>query len=304
MTLAPRAVVVHRRTELTELIERHATYGQAAFFLSSRGRDIAEVEARDQLTQAAMASVTAAIPARWRRGQVERADLPRFLFEPDDIVLVVGQDGLVANVAQYLDGQCVIGINADPARNPGVLVPHPPQAAAGLLAAAIRQPRLTPLTMVSAVTDNGQELTALNEIFIGSISHQTARYTLFLPNEVAEAQASSGLIVATGTGATGWCRSAWLERHSALVLPQPADQRLAWFVREPWPSPATGTSATEGDLGPGQRLSLTVAADQLVMFGDGIEADAIALSFGQSVTVGLSARTLRLLTMTPVMPGS
>jgi NAD kinase len=304
MSLAPRAVVVYRRTELTELIERHATYGQAAFFLSSRGRDMAEVEARHQLAQAALATVAAAIPARWRRGQVERADLPRFLFEPGDIVLVVGQDGLVANVAQYLDGQCVIGLNVDPARNPGVLVPHPPQAAAGLLAAAIRQPELTPLTMVSAATDNGQELTALNEIYIGSSSHQTARYMLSIPNGVAEAQASSGLIVATGTGATGWCRSAWLERHSALRLPRPADRRLAWFVREAWPSPATGTSATEGELDAGQRLSLTVASDELVMFGDGIEADAVRLSFGQSVTVGLSSRTLRLLTMTPVMARS
>ena len=37
--------------------------------------------------------------------------LARFLFEPGDVVIVVGQDGLVANVAKYLDGQPVIGIN-------------------------------------------------------------------------------------------------------------------------------------------------------------------------------------------------
>ena len=87
------------------------------------------------------ATVAAAIPAAWRRGVVERADLPRFLFEPEDIIVVVGQDGLVANVAKYLDGQCVIGINAEPARNPGVLVPHPPEAAGALLAAAGRPGR-------------------------------------------------------------------------------------------------------------------------------------------------------------------
>ena len=103
------------------------------------------------------------------------------------------------------------------------------------------------------------------------------------------------MIVATGTGATGWCRSAWQERHSTLPLPGPADQRLAWFVREAWPSPATGTSATEGDLTAGQRLSLTVASDELVLFGDGVESDAVTLAWGQTARVGVAARTLSLL---------
>ena len=40
-----------------------------------------------------------------------RGDLDRFLFEPDDLVVIVGQDGLVANVSKYLDGQPVVGIN-------------------------------------------------------------------------------------------------------------------------------------------------------------------------------------------------
>lgn len=296
MTLAPRAVLVHRRTELTELVERHGTHGQAAFFLASRGRQLAEVEARHQLVQAAIATVAAAIPAAWRRGLVERADLPRFLFEPEDIIIVVGQDGLVANVAKYLDGQCVVGINAEPARNPGVLVPHPPEAAGALLAAASRpRPATTRLTMVSAATDDGQELTALNEIFIGSPSHQTARYTLGTNKGVTEPQASSGVIVATGTGATGWCRSAWLERHSPLRLPGPAEARLAWFVREAWPSPATGTTATEGDLAGGERLSLTAASDELVLFGDGVESDAVRLAWGQTAQVSVAARTLNRL---------
>jgi NAD kinase len=295
-TVQPRAVLVHRRTELTELVERHGTHGQAAFFLASRGRKMAEVQERHELVQAAITAVAAMIPAKWRRGMVERAELPRFLFEPGDIIVVVGQDGLVANVAKYLDGQCVVGINAEPARNPGVLVPHPPGAAGALLAEAGQaQPQVDRLTMVSAAADDGQQLMALNEIYIGSASHQTARYTLALPDGAAEAQASSGVIVATGTGATGWCRSAWLERHSAMKLPGPADERLAWFVREAWPSPATGTTATEGDLAAGQELALSAASDELVLFGDGVEADALRLAWGQTVRVGVAARTLNLL---------
>lgn len=298
MTLAPRVVLVHRRTELQELLGRHGTRGQAAFFLRTRGRNIEDVAERHQEVQSAIATVTSAIPADWRHGLVERADLPRFLFAPGDIVIVVGQDGLVANIAKYLDGQIVIGIDPEPARNPGVLVSHPPQAAAALLAAAARphaSVHVEQRVMVEAVTDDQQQLTALNEIYIGQASHQTARYTLTLPEGPTERQASSGLIVSTGTGATGWCRSAWLERESTLVLPAPTERRLAWFVREAWPSPSTGTTLTEGDLTSGQSLTVTAESDQLVLFGDGIETDATPLAWSQAASIHLASQTLRLL---------
>jgi hypothetical protein len=298
VTLTPRAVLIHRRTELEELLERHGTLGQAAYFLKTRARRIEDIAARHQAVKAAIAATASAVPADWRRGLVERADLPRFLFAPDDIIVAVGQDGLVANVAKYLDGQVVIGINPEPARNPGVLVPHQPHAAPALLAAAVgphADNHVEPHAMVEAATDDGQQLAALNEIYIGQASHQTARYTLTIPDGQAEPQASSGLLVATGTGATGWCRSAWLERKSTLILPAPAEGRLAWFVREAWPSPATGTALTEGDLAAGQSLTVTAESDQLTLFGDGIETDAIPLAWGQTAAIRLAPQTLRLL---------
>ena len=61
--LPPRVVIVHRRTEFTALLARHGTRGQAAFFLASRGRDLAEVEARHDRVEAALAQVSAALPA-------------------------------------------------------------------------------------------------------------------------------------------------------------------------------------------------------------------------------------------------
>jgi hypothetical protein len=296
VTLAPRVVLVHRRTELTELLERHGTRGQAAFYLRTRGRRIEDLEDRHEAVTSALTAVAAAIPPDWRRGLVERVDLPRFLFAPGDLVVVVGQDGLVANVAKYLADQVVIGIDPEPGRNPGVLVPHRPKAAAGLLSAIVGEaPKIEELSMVTAITDDGQELTALNEIYLGQPTHQTARYTLRVPAGQAEAQASSGLIVATGTGGTGWCRSAWLERHSSLALPAPAEARLAWFVREAWPSPATGTALTEGSLAGSEVLEVTAESDQLVLFGDGVESDTVPLTWGQSARLRISSRSLRLL---------
>ncbi|WP_393062875.1 hypothetical protein [Streptomyces sp. LN549] len=297
MSLAPRAVLVHRTTEYEELLARHGTHGQAAFFLSSRGRSIDEVARRHERTRQALADVAAAVPLQWRHSRVERADLDRFLFAPEDVVVVVGQDGLVANAAKYLSGQPVVGIDTDPGRNPGVLVRHRPADAAALLRAAVAPGgQADELTMVEAVADDTQRLLALNEIYLGPAGHQTARYRLGAEptDSPAESQASSGVLVGTGTGATGWLRSLWQERRSPLALPDPADPRLLWFVREAWPSPATGTSLVSGELGRGQRLRLTVESDRLVVFGDGMEADALELTWGQTVRLGIAATSLRL----------
>lgn len=294
MSLAPRVVVVHRRTELDELVARHGTRGQAGFFLASRGRSLDEVDERHAATRDALARVTSAIPIHWRRAEVERADLPRFLFAPDDVVAVVGQDGLVANVAKYVDGQPVIGVDPEPDRNPGVLVPHAPELFEIVLGeVAAGSARYEERAMVEASLDDGQTLVGLNELFVGHASHQSARYRLHCGGE-EEPQSSSGLIVSTGTGATGWCRSIWLQSCSGLALPEPTEPRLVWFVREAWPSPATATSLVEGELEPGQTLGVVSETDGLVVFGDGIESDRLTLSWGQRLDLRLSERSLRL----------
>ena len=292
MSLTPRVVIVHRRTEFDELLATHGTRGQASFFLETRGRHIAELEERHLMTKRAIENAVAAIPVDWRRGSVERSDVSRFLFSQEDVIVVVGQDGLVANVAKYLDGQAVIGIDPEPGRNAGILVTHAAHDLRELLRVT---DQVQERTMVRASLDDGQHLLALNEIFVGHASHQTARYDLqaTATATTSESQASSGIIVATGTGATGWCRSVSQERGSQLRLPAPNESRLVWFVREAWPSPATGTSLTEGEL-IGSELSLTIKSDRLVAFGDGIEGDSLALTWGQTVRIGIAATALRL----------
>jgi hypothetical protein len=287
-------VVVHRRTELDELLARHGSRGQAAFFLASRGRAVEPVEASDAAVRSALAEVSTAIPTDWRRGLVERAELDRFVFGPDDIVVVVGQDGLVANVAKYLDGQPVIGVDTAPGVNPGVLVPSMPSSVGALLAAAVAgSARVQALTMVEAVTDDGQRLVALNEVYVGHPSHQSARYRLTAAGQV-ERQSSSGVLVGTGTGATGWCGSVSRASQSSLQLPAADAPALAWFVREAWPSPATGTSLVEGLVVAGDELALEAETDGLVVFGDGMERDHLSLAWGQSVTVRVAEQSLRL----------
>jgi len=295
MSLAPRVVVVSRHSERDELIARHGTRAAAEFYLRGRGRDLTEVEQRHGALGSALAAVSGHIPVDWRRGHVDRADLDRFLFAPEDIVVVVGQDGLVANVAKYLDGQPVIGIDPEPGRNAGVLVPHPATGLPKLLAAVTTgQARYEDRAMAAATLDDGQVLTGLNEVYVGHASHQSARYVLRTPHGHTERQSSSGVIVGTGTGATGWCRSIARDRRADELLPAPAGDTLCWFVREAWPSPATGATLTAGALGGDGRLELTSEGDRLVLFADGVEHDHLTLSWGQRVTIGLAPRRLRL----------
>lgn len=290
---SPRVVVVHRRTEYEELLARHATRGQAEFFLSTRGRSLDEVEALHHTVDDSVRLVQRAIPADWRRAQVEREELSRFVFGPEDVVAVIGQDGLVANVAKYLSHQPVVGFNPAPLTYMGVLVPHATSEAGRLVHAAVDgTARVLERTMLEAVSDDGQRLVALNDIYVGQPTHQSARYTLTVGGST-ERQSSSGIVVGTGTGATGWCASLQRAQAPTLRLPRPADPALAWFVREPWPSPSTQAGLLAGILAEGEALVVRVESDSLVVFGDGMESDRVSLTWGQELTVRRSGRTLR-----------
>jgi NAD kinase len=288
-------VVVTRPTEYEQLLAQHATRPQAAFFLKTRGQSLDEVAARHAAFEAVLQRLAAALPVSWRRTRVQRHDLDRFLFEPEDVVVVVGQDGLVANVAKYLHGQAVVGLNPDPARYEGVLVPHPPAAGPDLIRAAVAgRGAFEARTMVEAVLDGEPMLVALNEIFIGHRTHQSARYELTVA-DATERHSSSGLIVATGTGATGWARSIARERHCELPMPAPGERRCIFFVREAWPSVHTGCALTQGLLDDGAGLEVVSRMDEGVIFGDGIEADRLEFGWGRRVTLRVAARVLRLL---------
>ena len=144
--------------------------------MRSRGQQIDGSQSVHDKLYVALNLVQQAIPAHQRRVRIDRDDLDRFLFAPDDLVCVVGQDGLVPNVAKYLAGQTVIGINPDPEQYDGVLCAHAATAAHSLLKFACADAssggghyRIKERTMALARREDGQELRALNEVFIGAL---------------------------------------------------------------------------------------------------------------------------------------
>jgi len=296
-TLTPRVVLVTRESDFEWLLAHHATRGQTAFFLEQRGQKLAQVEARHERLKQALFNVRAAVPADWRTAHVKRGDLDRFLFASEDIVVAVGQDGLVANVAKYLSGQPVIGVNPEPDINAGVLVPFREDGIAQVLLAAPHGAWPTELrTMVLASMDDGRRLLGLNEIFIGHASHQSARYEIGFDG-VHENHSSSGIIVTTGTGATGWARS--IRQQSRMVHTDalaPTDQVLEFLVREAWPSRFTQTDLVDGLIPQHDALRITSRMnDGGVVFADGMEGDRLAFGWGQGLEIRVADQKLKLL---------
>ena len=293
-TLPPRVVFVTRETELDLLLARHATREQAKFFLETRGQDLGEVEARHLRQEEALGLAVSSVPDDWQHAAVSRRNLDRFLFTPQDILVAIGQDGLVANMAKYLSGQKVLGVNPAPDQYDGVLVRFSAsEIGKALIRAHADDCEAQARTMVEGRLDTGETLLALNELFVGHQSHQSARYEIS-DGESSEQQSSSGVIIASGTGSTGWARSIMLATGTDISL-NPTHRELGWFVREPFPSVATGTQMRAGRLG---RNALSITSrmnDAGVVFADGIEHDFLRFGWGQTLDVYPSKRSLNLI---------
>lgn len=294
-----RLVIVTRRTELEELVRRFQTKAQAQFYMERAGEDFAGIEARHQVFEQALGQVRAQIPRDLKVHRIDRNELPQYRFAPEDLVVTVGIDGLVVNVAKYLDGQPIIPVNPDPEHIDGILCPVEVARFGAVLERALKgAAEEKRLTMAEARLDDGRRLRAVNDLFIGARTHVSARYRISW-NGRSEEQSSSGIIVSTGVGSTGWLKSIYtgavaiaqsLGSPAQLpedggVLPWDTD-RLVFNVREPFPSKASQASLCCG-LATAE-LPLTLESNMArdgVVFSDGVESDALPFTRSSSVTV-------------------
>ena len=131
---------------------------------------------------------------------MDRGFLPNFVFGPDDTVVTLGQDGLVANTLKYLNGQPVVGVNPDPERWDGRLLPFRVSDLSKLMPEVVLRKRPTrSVTMAKAALNNGQTMYGVNDLFIGPKTHCSARY-LIRSGEASETQSSSGSNCLNGHG--------------------------------------------------------------------------------------------------------
>jgi NAD kinase len=221
--LENRVVIVTRETRLKKVLASQNTVSQAKFYINSLGGDFDEYEAEHRQYDASLRQIRQDLDVLANVQMLDREYLPNFIFAPRDIVVVIGQDGLVANTLKYLSAQPLVGVNPDPARWDGVLLPFTPQNAARIVEeTAAGKRKCEAVSMARVRVQNGQELLAVNDFFIGQKTHTSARYIIKYGG-VREQQSSSGIIVSTGMGSTGWMKSviAGARRLSSSVIGRP-----------------------------------------------------------------------------------
>lgn len=303
-----KVLLVTRRTRMSELLERYHTRGQARFALERAGTDWADLEAEDDAFRRALDALQGALHALCPAPVqvLDRALVPTYLFGPRELVLTLGQDGLVANVARYALGRPLAAFNPEPSRFDGTLLPFTPERAEPVLRALLEGRFVArEVTLAEARLSDGQRLLAFNELFLGARTHVSARYRLEHGYR-GEEQSSSGVLVSTGAGSTGWLRSAFAMAEGlasafgkAPELRAPAmrweDPRLCFVVREPFPSKRTRATLVGGMLEPGASLRLcSRMASGGVLFSDGVESDFVSFHAGVTATVRAAPERAKL----------
>ncbi len=303
-----KVVLVTRKTRLEDLIAKYLTPAQARFYVEHLGADFSDYQ-REHDVYLEQRQRTLRTLEQWGRYQIiERSFLPNFMFGPSDIVVALGQDGVVANTMKYLNSHPLIGLNPDAGRYDGILLPFVADDLAALLPEVASDKRASKsVTMAKASLANGQVLYAVNDLFVGARSHTSAIYEIAAGDQ-RETQSSSGLIVATGLGSTAWFKSIVTgslaiagafgsQAGTAPYTPQAWDScELRFAVREPFPSRTSQVTLVYGRLNNSETLRLrSLMPENGVIFSDGIEADRLDFNSGTEVQITVADRQGRLI---------
>jgi NAD kinase len=300
-----KIVLVTRKTRLEELVERFNTRAQAKFYIEHAGGDFAAYMEEHDAYQRSQELVRSSLEAGLKIQVMDRALVPTYVFSKDDVIVTLGQDGLVANTAKYVGGQPILAVNPDPQRFDGILLPFAPSGLRPYLERTLTgKAHVRAITLAEARLKDGQRLLGFNDLFIGAQSHISARYRIHCGAK-SEDHSSSGIIVSTGAGSTGWLSSIFNEASGIVSFLggqglQPIrmnweEQRLLFVVREPFVSRHSQAGIVAGVVDPNVPLRLESHMPTAgVIFSDGVEADHLQFNSGAIATIGIAPEKANL----------
>ncbi len=300
-----KLVIVTRKTRLQELVERFNTRSQAKFYLEHAGGDFADYESEDDAYRSALETLCRFLDFELPQQLVDRSLIPTFRFQKEDLVVTLGQDGLVANTAKYVGAQPIVAVNPEPGRFDGILLPFlPDQARKAVEQVMEDRAKIREVTLAEVKLDDGQRLLAFNDFFLGARSHISAQYQIAWGKN-SEVQSSSGVLVSTGAGSTGWVSSvfnmaAGVSRFCGGAAVTPVrmpweDRRLLFVVREPFVSRHSQAGIVAGILQAGEELTIESRMPSYgVVFSDGMEADFLQFNSGAIAHVHAAEQSARL----------
>jgi NAD kinase len=296
-----KIILVYRRTRLEDLIQRYNTIEQAKFYIEHLGEDFSKYLNEHRHYKKVIDEAMTILSSLGRLQGIERGFLPNFIFGENDLVVVIGQDGLVANTLKYLSKQFVIGVNPDRKSYDGVLLPFDLRELSYIVKEVFQKKRvIKEVSMAKASLNDGQIIYGVNDLFIGQRSHVSSRYGIQLGMQ-SENQSSSGIIVSTGLGSTGWLKSIVQGANkiasslngenieSAMKTMKWNSQELVFTVREPFPSKVTKTELVFGSFSNESPLIIkSYMPEGGVIFSDGIETDYLNFNSGFTATISVA----------------
>jgi NAD kinase len=292
------AIIVKNKTRLEFLVERFNTKAQAKFYIERLGGNFEDYEAEHETFHYSLNSLQTQLSKVIKHKIVERVFMPSFIFSENNVIIVIGQDGLVANTAKYSKGLPIVAVNPDQKRYDGVLLPFDTtDFIIGVENVITNKYQSNTMGFAEAKLNDGQRLLAFNDLFIGASSHVSARYKISYNNKIEE-HSSSGLIVSTPAGSTGWLSSIFnmaygvtsiFEKNLKLKRPKLNDNELLFAVREPFQSIRTQTGITAGVIKKQNNLRIeSLMPTSGVIFSDGIETDYLQFNSGAIATIGVA----------------
>ncbi len=297
-------IIVKNKTRLESLIERFNTKAQAKFYIESLGGNFDDYELEHEIFQTSLISLQTQLSNVVKNKTVERVYLPNFIFSEKNMIVVIGQDGLVANTAKYSKGCPIIAVNPDKERYDGVLLPFDiSDFISGVDNVMSDKYESKTMRFAEAKLNDGQRLLAFNDLFIGAASHVSARYKISF-NQNIEEHSSSGLIISTPAGSTGWLSSIFnmaygvtsmFEKNLKPKRPKLKDNELLFAVREPFQSIRTQIGITSGIIKNQNTLTIeSLMPTNGIIFSDGIETDFLKFNSGSIATIGIAPETARI----------
>lgn len=298
------AIIVKNKTRLEALIERFNTKAQAKFYIESLGGNFQDYEAEHEIFHQALNELQTQLSKQIKNKTIERQYVPSYLFSDRNLIVVLGQDGLVANTAKYSKGIPIIAVNPDKARYDGLLLPFDTKNCF-LAVEKVLANRFNAKTMrfAEAKLNDGQRLLAFNDLFIGAATHVSARYKISFQNKTEE-HSSSGLIVSTLAGSTGWMSSIFnmaygitnmFDKNKSKKTKKPdflQENELFFAVREPFQTLRTQIAINAGIISPQNTLKIeSLMPTNGVIFSDGIESDFLRFNSGAVATIGIAKET-------------
>lgn len=299
------AIIIKNKTRLESLIERFNTKAQAKFYIERSGGNFEDYEVEHLNFHNSLSSVQNQLSSVIKNKIVDRTFLPSFLFNEKQLVVVIGQDGLVANTAKYVNGIPIVAVNPDIERYDGVLLPFHPENFISAVKQVIKNDFLAKTTtLAEARLNDNQRLLAFNDLFIGASSHISARYKISYATKEEE-HSSSGIIVSTKSGSSGWLSSIFNMTYgmSRFIKKEDAikkrvklsDDQLMFIVREPFQSKKTQVDLVAGLITHHNNLKLeSYMPTNGIIFSDGIESDFLNFNSGAIVTIGTAKEKAQL----------